>query len=108
MEQSMKLKMQAQNRAFTVRIWGALEMKFWKSAKLPGIRSFRGQRLHLVEDADRLQDHRAADLQALGAQLIDRVLNRVVKNVVVSVINVDDVGAGHSDANKRQMIVDRK
>src|SRR5437588_12747528 len=33
-EKHIKLKTQTKNRVFTGRIWGALEMKVWKSAKL--------------------------------------------------------------------------
>jgi hypothetical protein len=66
-----------------------------------GPRSLRRERFHLVEDVHRLQDHSATDFQALAAEFINRVLNRVVENIVVSVVDVDDVGTGDADLHER-------
>src|SRR5580704_11573617 len=97
-----KLNRQAKDRVFTVRMLAALEMKFRKSAKPPR-RSLRRQRLHLVENAHGLQDHTATDFQAFDAELVHRVLDRMMKDVVVSVVDVDDVGTRHADAHEWQM-----
>src|SRR5215469_3910104 len=58
-----------------------------------------------VQHPDRLQNDIAGDLEALGAKLVHCVLNRMVEDVVVAVVEVDDVGAGHAAFNERQVIV---
>ncbi len=54
--------------------------------------------LTLVEQPDRLQKHIAHDGKALRAQLIHGVLRSVPERILVSVIEIDNVGARHACA----------
>src|ERR1039458_6579411 len=56
--------------------------------------SGRRQRIHLVENADRLQHGAAYNFQALGAELVDGVLRSVPEHIVIAVVEVDEVGGG--------------
>src|SRR5579864_6182159 len=106
--------MQTKHNTFTVCIWRALEPKLQKSAKLEDADDngfvlstglLRGQRLHLVEDVHGLQNHAANNLQALGAELVDRVLRSVPEHIVVAVHEVDQVGARDAALHERKVIV---
>src|SRR3954467_11517803 len=56
---------------------------------------------HAIDQADGLQNHVAADFQTLYAQLVHRILNGVVKAIVVAVVDIDDIEARHAGAGKR-------
>src|SRR5208337_2648219 len=58
-----------------------------------------------VEGPDGFQHRVSDDLQAVGAEFVERVLWRVVEDVVVAVIEVDEVGYRDADFGKRQVIV---
>src|SRR5579859_7431955 len=99
-----RLKKLAHNMAFRVRIWGALEIKLSKSAKVQRT-SFRRERIHFVKDADGFQHYAANDLQALRAEFVDRILRTVPENVVVSIGEVDKVGRRHAPLQERKVII---
>src|ERR1700685_839433 len=61
--------------------------------------------VHLVENADRFQDYRAGDFQALRAQLVHCVLRGVPEDVVVAVGEVDEVGGGDAFLDEGDMVV---
>src|SRR5208282_283608 len=61
--------------------------------------------LALVKQVDGFQNRIAYDFQAFGAQLVHGVLRGVMEYVVVSVIEVDVVGAGDATFNEGQVIV---
>src|SRR6202034_3947056 len=102
----VKLKMPAKNRAFTFRIWAALEIKSWKSAKRSAQpRSPGRERVHSIEDTNGFEDHAAYNLQALGAEFVDRVLRRVPEDVVVAISEINEVSASHTSFHKWNVIV---
>jgi len=59
-------------------------------------RLLRRQRVHLVEDAYCFQHHAPHNLQALGTELVCGVLCGVPEDIVITVIEVDQIGAWHS------------
>src|SRR5207248_6421748 len=61
--------------------------------------------LDLVEDLHAFENYLSYDLQALGGELIHRVLRSVVEDVAVAVIEIDQIQARHAALNERQMIV---
>src|ERR1700723_1845686 len=100
--------MQANNRVFTVRICGALEINFWKSAKSRNrkpAQSLRRDRIHLVEDANGFEDHVADDFQALGTQLVYCILRRVPEDVVVTIVKIDQIGRRDTSLHERNVII---
>src|SRR5882672_12428421 len=58
-----------------------------------------------IDHANGFQRGVTHNLQAPGAQLVERVLNCVVEDVVVAVVEVNDVDAGHAAFHKWQVIV---
>src|SRR5580704_5031161 len=62
-------------------------------------------KLPLVQQPNRLQKHLAHDRQALRAQLIDGVLRGMPKSILISVIEIDNVGARHFPLHKRSVII---
>jgi hypothetical protein len=58
--------------------------------------TFRFNRSGLVDGADGFEHRVSDDLQAGGAEFVERVLRRVMEDVVVAVIEVDEVG-GHEN-----------
>src|SRR6266849_4565622 len=67
--------------------------------------SLRRQRVHFVEYADCLQNGFTHNFQALGAELVDRILRRVPEHVLVAVVEVDQVGAWYAALYERKVIV---
>src|ERR1039458_8800271 len=67
--------------------------------------SGRRQRIHLVENADRLQHGAAYNFQALGAELVDGVLRSVPEHIVIAVVEVDEIGGGHAPLYEGNVIV---
>src|ERR1700732_3256377 len=68
-------------------------------------RFVRPRKLLLIQDLQGLQNHTADDLQALRTQLVERVLRRVPKHVSVTVVEIDQIGAGHAPAHKGQVVI---
>src|SRR6476469_3705609 len=60
---------------------------------------------HSVDEPDGFQNYVAADRQAFDTQLVHRVLHRVVKAVVVPIVNVDDIQHRHAGAGKWNMVI---
>src|SRR5258708_25291061 len=66
---------------------------------------FWRKRVHFVEDANCFQHGCSYDFQAFRAELVDGVLRCVPEDVVVAVVEVDEVGAGHAALNEGNVIV---
>src|SRR5271168_3595189 len=103
------LGMKQSHKAF-IFISGALEMKFWKRAKVhrewrARVILLRRKRVHFVENIDGLQHGGADNFQALRTELVDRVLGRVPEDIVIAVVEVDEVRAGDAVLHEGNVIV---
>src|SRR5271166_2198502 len=83
-------------------------MKSMKSAKASNL-SLNGspgrQRIHLIQNRNSFQNRPADDFQALRAQLVDGILRGVPEDIVVTIIEVNQVGRGHASFYERNVIV---
>ena len=61
--------------------------------------------LSSVQHPDGLQDNVAGNLQTLRAKLVESVLWGVMKNIFVTVVEVNQVSGGDADLQKRQMVI---
>src|SRR5215813_6466669 len=61
--------------------------------------------LSSVQHPDGLQDNVAGNLQTLRAKLVERVLWGVMKNIFVTVVEVNQISGGDADLQKRQMVI---
>ena len=50
----------------------------------------------LIDERERFQDRVPDDFQTLWAEFVDRVLRRVMEDVAVSVVEINDVGDGNA------------
>src|SRR5215469_17492885 len=64
-----------------------------------------GRRSALIEQSLRFQRYRTDNRQALGAELVHRVLGGVPKHIVVAVIEVDQICRRYSALEKRDMVI---
>src|SRR5579864_8050944 len=95
----VKLRTKNTHTVFAFRISAALEIKSGKRAKCCVTKCARlswWEGLHLIEDANRLQRYRPHDFEALGVELVHRVLGRVPEDVVVAVGKINQVDRRHA------------
>ena len=81
-------------------MWGRLALLL----RLDGRSSARQVR-YAVEHPDRLQDDVPDHLEALGAQLVHRVLRSVPERIGITVVQIDQVSDGNALLGKRNMVV---
>src|SRR5712692_6564340 len=94
---------------FVFGITAALETKIKKRAKR-GTSEVRGPKsdaalLLLIQHPHGFQDHAAHDFQTLGAELVDCVLGSMPEDVVIAIIEINQVDAGHAEMHERSVIV---
>jgi hypothetical protein len=77
-----------------------------KQLRIARLAPMAGQQgIGLIDQPDRLHEHIAVDGQAVGADLVHRVLRGVVVAVVGAVVEVDHVDRRHAALHKGQVIV---
>lgn len=66
---------------------------------------FSGGLLTEIEQPHRLQNNGTCDLQTVWAELIDGVLWRVPKHVVIPIIEINQIRTGDSTLHERRMVI---
>src|SRR5215470_3115343 len=65
----------------------------------------QGDSLFLVQQAHRLQYHRPHNFHALWTELVQRVLRRVVEDVAITIVEIDQIRAGNAAPNEWQVVI---
>src|SRR5580704_2964515 len=73
---------------------------YCRPPKCQGCRS-----LPCIHEPNRLQNYVAANRQRLRAQLVDRILHRVMEDVVVAIVQIDNVHRRNANLHEWQVIV---